>query len=204
MRFVMAAHSKTEKKRRRTRMSLGDWIIIGIILIVVIGVASFLSQPPPPANTPTLTSIAPDFTLQVVGPNGITGQKVSLSSFRGKVVFLEFMVPQCIHCQNMAPVLNKLYHQYGGENIVFLSVSGSGPSWYGATADDVAKFMKTYNTNYPNWFYVIDTSNAVFSMYGVNSTPTFFIIAKNGQVAASYLGETPYETLATDLTRLSA
>jgi len=196
----MSTHSKAEKKQRGRRLGWGDKIIIGIVLIVVIWAAYSLSQPPPP-TTPTLTSLAPDFTLQVVGANGLTGQKVSLSSFRGKVVFLEFMVPQCVHCQNMVSVLDQLYHQYGGENVVFLSVSGSGPSWYGATADDVANFIRAYNTN---WIYLIDTSNTVFSMYGVNSTPTFFIITKNGQVAASYVGETPYQTLAADLSRFSA
>jgi thiol-disulfide isomerase/thioredoxin len=196
----MSTHSKPEKRRRR-RLGIGDKIVIGIVLIVVIWAAYSLSQPSPPPTPSTSNSLAPDFTLQVVGPTGLTGQKVSLSSFRGKVVFLEFMVPQCVHCQNMAPVLDKLYHQYGGANVVFLSVSGSGPSWFGATADDVANFIKAYNTN---WIYVIDTSNTVFSLYGVNSTPTFFIITKNGQVATVYVGETPYQTLATDLTRFSA
>jgi cytochrome oxidase Cu insertion factor (SCO1/SenC/PrrC family) len=41
-------------------------------------------------------------------------------------------------------------------------------------------------------------------MYGVTQTPTFFMIAKNGQIAGTYQGEVAYDTLAADLTRLNA
>ena len=101
----------------------------------------------------------------------------------------------------MVQVLDELYRNFGGQNVVFLSVSGQGSHWFGATPDDVANFIRTYDTN---WIYVVDTSNAIFTMYGVTGTPTFFIIGKNGQIAASYVGETPYPTLAADLSRLSA
>lgn len=200
----MSSHSKIPKtKIRKKGLGWGEKIIIGIVLIVVIWAAYSFSQPPP--TTPTLTSGAPqDFTLPVVGPNGPTGQKITLSSFRGKVVLLEFMVPWCPHCQNMAPVLERLYQQYGPQNVVFLSVSASWPQTPGgppASANDAAKFIQDYHSS---WTYVYDSSNSVFNMYGVNSTPTFFVIGKNGQVAATYNGEVTFETLAADLTRLNA
>jgi len=55
-----------------------------------------------------------------------------------------------------------------------------------------------------NTLYLVDASNNVFNAYGVTGTPTFFIIGRNGQVAASYVGETQYTTLAADLSRLLA
>jgi len=98
----------------------------------------------------------------------------------------------------MAPVLGRLYQQFG-QNVIFLSVAGA---WNGATADDAAQFIRTYSVA---WTVVYDSSNKVFTMYGVNETPTFFLIDKNGKIAVSYpSGEISYDTLAADLTRISA
>jgi thiol-disulfide isomerase/thioredoxin len=192
------------KKRKEKGVSSGE-IIVGLVILVIAvwGVYSLL-QPASPTTTTTSSSGAPDFTLPVVGLNGLTGQTVSLSSFRGKVVLLEFMVPWCPHCQNMAPVLQKLYQEYGPQNVVFLTVSGSWPEQAGgppASASDAAQFIRAYGTT---WTFVYDSSNSVFNKYGVNSTPTFFIIDRNGVVANTYQGEVPESTLATELTKLNA
>ena len=97
----------------------------------------------------------------------------------------------------MAPTLEKLHEQFD-QNVVFLSVAGA---WNGASGNDAAQFIRTYGST---WTYVYDSSNSIFTMYGVNQTPTFFLISKNGQIAGTYQGEVAYDTLAADLTRLSA
>ncbi len=199
----MSSNSKVAKKQRKKGVS--SWEIIGGLVIIVLaiwGVYSF-TQPSQPTQTTTASvrtttgSGAPDFTLPIVGPNGLTGQMASLSSFRGKVVLLEFMEPWCPHCQNMAPVLDTLYQQYGPQNVVFLSVSGP---WNGATASDAAGFIRNYHSG---WTYVYDSSGTTFDAFGVTATPTFFIIGKDGTIAVTYPGEVPAATIAADLTRLN-
>jgi len=186
------------RKAEKKGLSMGEKVVIGVILILVIWGAYSLSQPSNPPTTATTTSgAAPDFTLPVVGAGGLTGEKLTLSSFRGKVVLLEFMVPWCVHCQNMAPALEDLYRQFGPQNVVFISVSGA---WNGATADDAAKFITDYGST---WLYVYDSSGSVFTAYGVSATPTFFIIGKNGQIMATYAGEVAAETLAAAITRFN-
>lgn len=189
--------SKAKGKRER-KFSLGDAVIVGVTLIAIIWLASTFAAPHSQTTTTSeQTGGAPDFTLPVVDQSGLTGQTVSLSTFRGKVVLLEFMVPWCEHCQKMAPVLERLHEQFG-QNVVILSVSGA---WNGASANDAAQFIKTYGST---GTYVYDSSNSIFTMYGVNQTPSFFLISKNGQITGTYQGEVPYDTLAADLTRLSA
>jgi thiol-disulfide isomerase/thioredoxin len=188
-----------KKGKREKKFSLGDAVIVGIALIAIIWGAYTFGVPHPPATTTTSqTGGAPDFTLPVVDQSGLTGQTVSLSSFHGKVVLLEFMVPWCTHCQKMAPVLDKLYQQFGSQNIIFISVSGA---WNGASANDASQFIRAYQST---WTYVYDSSNSIFTMYGVTQTPTFFMIAKNGQIAGTYQGEVAYDSLAADLTRLNS
>jgi thiol-disulfide isomerase/thioredoxin len=207
----MSSRSKARNDRRSgpsrgRKLSLGEKVAIPVILILVIwGVYSF-SQPSHAATVTQATSSAassnqsgaPDFTLPVVDANGLTGQSLSLSSFRGKVVLLEFMEPWCSHCQNMEPVLQSLYKQFGSQNVVFISVAGP---WQGATSGDTARFIHDYSSN---WIYLYDSSGSVMSMYGVNATPTFFIIGKNGVIVTTLQGEQTSATLWSILTQASS
>lgn len=90
----------------------------------------------------------------------------------------------------MASVLDNLYAQYGSGNVVFISVAGP---WNDATAGDAANFVHNYGTN---WTYVYDSSGTIFANYGINSTPTFFIIGKDGSVASTFQGEETSATLS--------
>jgi thiol-disulfide isomerase/thioredoxin len=195
----MSRSSKTRKREERSKgkgLGWAGWIAIIIIVIIVIWAAYSLAQPPAPR--PTLSGGAPDFTLPVVGPNGLTGEKVTLSSFHGKVILLEFMVPQCIHCQNMAPVLEQLHAQYStSSDVVFVSVAS--PFGFGATPTDVASFIRTYHSS---WTYLWDSSGTNFSAYGVSGTPTFFLISKNGSIVQTYEGVVAPATIAADIARL--
>jgi thiol-disulfide isomerase/thioredoxin len=194
--------AKGTRKSDRVRLSKAEMIAIPIILIVAVWVVYSVTQPSGPAPRSTMTSavsstgLAPDFTLPVVDGNGLTGQTITLSSFQGKVVFLEFMEPWCPHCQNLAPTLEDLYSKYqNNPNVVFVSVAGpwNGPDGKPASASDAAKFISTYRTS---WTYVYDSSGTVMnSEYGVNSTPTFFIIGKSGAVFTSFVGEQGESTL---------
>ena len=188
----------------KKRQGLSTWEKVAIPLIIIIalwGVYSYVIVPPPPVtsisvsvSTTVTSGLAPDFTLPVVGPNGLTGQTLTLSAFRGKIVLLEFMEPWCPHCQHMAPILDGLYTQFGQGNVVFISVAGS---FSGATPTDAGAFIAQYGTK---WNYVYDSSGTIFSEYGVASFPTFFIIGKDGTVFSSCnQGEECAGSLAGDL-----
>jgi cytochrome c-type biogenesis protein len=184
---------------RKSSFSRSEKIAIPIIIIIAIWVVYSLSQPAVPSSSTTSiqttgTLGAADFTLPIVSGSGLTGQTLTLSSLRGKVVLLEFMEPWCPHCQDMAPVLEKLYTQYGSGNVVLLSIAGP---WQGATAQDAANFIKNYGSS---WSFVYDSSGSVVSEYGVSATPTFLIIGKDGSIIARYDGEQTFDTLAAGLT----
>ncbi len=166
-------------------------------LMLLLGVIVSLIAPSP-VNSQASGVTVTDFTLPVVGPSGLTGQQASLSQFYGKVILLEFMEPWSSHCQNMAPVLDQLYSQYGGgqRNVVFVSVAGP---FQGATADDVAHFIEQYNTYGSGWTNLYDQSGSTFSPYQVTATPTFYIINVNRIITAVHVGETALPTLASDI-----
>lgn len=183
--------SATEKK------GLGLGIKIGIIVILIIAALAAYSFFQP--FLPTTPSKEPqDFTLPIVDQNGLTGKTVTLSSFRGKVILLDLMEPWCGRCQNMSPILDRLYQEFEPQGVIFLSVAGPRRN---ATVSDAAKFIRDYK---PTWTYTYDSSGEVFTMYNVAKTPTYYIIAKDFTVATTYEAETPYDSLATWLNRLTS
>jgi len=221
--LIMPQRSKLTKTESRGKgFGRGEKIAVGAIIFLAVWAAYSFSQPPAATTTTTshslkvltasathatgtstastqaqasLYPLAPDFTLPVVDPNGPTGETVSLSSFRGRVVLLEFMTPWCGHCQSMVPVLEQLYGQFAPQNVVFLSVSGT---FVGATVEDTVEFIRDHKSS---WTYVYDSSGSVFNQYGVTGTPTFFIIGRNGQIVSSHVGAVAFEILLNDLTR---
>ena len=190
---------------------LSTWEKVAIPIIIIVAIWSLYSfTQPAPATSSSLTNSvsttvsqsgeAPDFTLPVVCSSptncannpapGLSGTMLTLSSFKGKVVLLEFMEPWCPHCQDESAVLSGLYSQYGKQNVVFISVAGP---WDGASASDAATFITKYGTS---WTFLYDSSGTIFSEYGVNATPTFYIISPNGSVSASFTGEETADTLS--------
>ena len=196
----MTSKKGNKEANQKRGLSKAEIIAIPIIIIIAVWAVYSFTQPAPSSTTLPVTyssnaslsqsGDAPDFTLPIVSSSGLTGQTATLSSFRGKVVLLEFMEPWCPHCQRMASVLDSLYSQYGSSNVVFISVAGP---WQGATSDDAANFIRNYGSN---WVYLYDSSGTVFSNYGVQSTPTFFVIGKNGSILTTFTGEQTSDTLS--------
>lgn len=191
---------------KRWKFSRAEKIAAPLLIIIAVWTIYSFAQPssisPKVTYSSSTSSLShsnnvPDFTLPVVDKDGLTGQTITLSSFRGKVVLLEFMEPSCPHCQNMAPILATLNSERAG-NAVFISVTGP---WNGVTAQDTANFVRTYATS---WTIVYDSSGIVFSNYGVQSTPTFFIIGRDGVVSSTFQGEQTHDTLAGALSAATA
>jgi thiol-disulfide isomerase/thioredoxin len=178
---VKAAKKSKVAKAKRPRGK--GALVFAVIIVALLAVGAYiLSQPP--REPGSVGDIAPDFTLPVVNSNGLSDQTVTLSSFRGKVVVLEFMVSWCHVCQQMAPSVEYLKVKYEGQDVVFVSVAGTQQ---GATADSTAGFIRQYQST---WTYVLDTDNSVFERYKVEATPTFFILDRSGKILSKFQGMT--------------
>jgi thiol-disulfide isomerase/thioredoxin len=176
------------------RSSGGGVLIFVAIIVIVVAVGGYIiSQPPHQPGS--MGNIAPDFTLHVVAPTGLSDQTVTLSSLRGKVVVLEFMASWCPICQQMAPPLEYLNQKYQGQDVVFLSVA---TTQNGATAESTADFIKHYNST---WTYVLDTDNSVFSMYKVDATPTILILDRSGTIVSRTQGIVATDALSDAIDR---
>lgn len=185
---------KTTKPERSRGRSV--FVFAAILIIFLAAVAYVISQPPRQAAG--IGDNAPDFTLHVVTATGLTDQTVTLSSFRGKVVFLMFMVSWCQVCREMAPSIEYLSTTYQGQDVVFLSVAGTQK---GATAESTADFIRQYKST---WTYALDTDTSVFTTYGVDATPTFLILDRSGVILSRLQGAVSTAALSSAIDRALA
>jgi peroxiredoxin len=177
--------SRTKPRKKppsaKSKSNRSGLLIFAVIVIVVLLVAGYvISQP---LNEPaTVGEVAPDFTLPIVTSEGVSSQTATLSSLRGKVVVLEFILSSCHYCQQMQSSLAYVHYMYRDKEVVFLSVAGT---LNGATAQSTAEFIKQYNVT---WTHVLDSDNAVFAQYKVQGTPTYLILDKDGKILNKFQG----------------
>lgn len=127
---------------------------------------------------------AEEFTLK--DPQGAT---VPLSSFRGRVVLLNFWATWCPPCREEMPSLNRLHRKFRDQGFVVVAVA----------TDRRSSDVKEYLAKHPVDFQVlIDTEMKTSRLYKVFSLPTSFLIDRNGVILKRYLGEEEWD--APDIT----
>jgi len=123
--------------------------------------------------------LAADFNLQ-----DLEGHPVSLSSMRGKVVFLNVWATWCAPCREEMPSIESLYNEFkSDQGFVVLAVSQDTE---GSKA--VRPFVEQ---NHFKFTVVLDPRNEVGETYGVNGIPESFIIGRDGRIVAHHVG--PYD-----------
>ena len=121
---------------------------------------------------------APDFTLKSAGAKD---GEIKLSSFKGKVVVLEWLNHGCpfVRKHYDSGNMQKLQHKYVSKNVIWLSIISSAPGKqsYVNAADARADVVK--NKAAPS-NVLLDPDGKVGQLYGAKTTPHMFVINKEG------------------------
>ena len=104
---------------------------------------------------------------------------VQLSDYRGQVIVLNFWASWCIPCRDEATVIEKLYREYRGRDVVFLGVNMQD------TESNARAFINEFGLSYPNGR---DLNGSIYIMYGVAGVPETFIIGSDGEVRHKHVG----------------
>ena len=123
---------------------------------------------------PLIGNSAPDFSLE-----DLDRRIVSLSSFRGKPVLLNFWATWCPYCRKERAHLDKLYEAYSDKNLVVVSVS----------IDQSLEALKQFIKKKPAQFVILyDGEGRVSSTFHVAGLPTSFLIDRNGIIKRKFTG----------------
>lgn len=135
-------------------------------------------------NSEENTSAAPDFTVE-----NAEGEKVTLASFEGKPVILNFWASWCSPCKTEMPDFQAAYDTYG-EDIQFMMVNMTDGAR--ETRQSGEDFIKEQGFTFPV-FYDVDLEAAY--AYYVTSIPTTYFIDAEGNILAAGRGMLDSEAL---------
>lgn len=152
------------------------------LIVAAAALAYVASRPNPLVN---VGQPAPGFQLA-----GLNGQTVSLSSYRGKLVLVNFWASWCPECVEEFPTLEKAYrkHRADGFEVIAPSLDERGRK-------AVMPFMAKVETS----FTVCLADPKTAAAYGVRGLPVSFLIGRDGVVLKSYLGAIEPSQLENDI-----
>src|SRR5206468_1390324 len=131
----------------------------------------------PPLDT-RIGQKAPDFTLP-----DLDGKPVSLSTYQGKVVVLDFWATWCPPCREELPHFQTLHTQYRDKGFEILGIAMDENA-----ADVVPGFLKDRNIKYTNLL----ADGKIEELYGpIAGLPTTFIIDRHGTIRKQITGGSP-------------
>jgi thiol-disulfide isomerase/thioredoxin len=112
------------------------------------------------------------------------GTRVTDKDFAGKVTVVNFWYAECAPCRSEAPLLEKTWQQFDGQDVAFLGVNTYNQA---ATAES---FAKEFDVTYPSVIDV-DTKSVTAAFAGVvplSSTPSTVVLGKDGRPTARIVG----------------
>jgi thiol-disulfide isomerase/thioredoxin len=159
------------------------WIVsaaamVGLALLAINGVGGQMRAAAPAAGAcdPNAKPANMNFTLKDIG-----GKDVKLSSFKGKVVLLNFWATWCGPCKVEIPWFNEFHQKYQDKGFVVLGIS----------ADDTVEQLKPFVAQYKMTYPVLvrlgrdDVQEALGPVWGL---PTTLLISRDGKICKKHMG----------------
>jgi len=121
-----------------------------------------------------------DFTLPL-----LDGKRITLSRYKGKVVFLNFWATWCGPCRSEMSSMEAVYQKLKSRGFEIIAVN------LGESKDKVSAFMNEYKLNFPA---ALDERQTTGSQYNVRAIPTTYIIDRRGLIVARMVGSINWNT----------
>ena len=109
----------------------------------------------------------------------LNGRPVSLSDFRGKIVFLNFWTTWCYACRIEMPDMEKLHQKFKNKDFAMVTVNLQ------ESASQVKKFFKELNLTFTA---LLDSGGEVGAHFMITAIPTTFILNKQGIILGKVMG----------------
>lgn len=130
---------------------------------------------------PMVGAPAPDFRLW-----DLHGDPVTLSDYRGKVVFLNFWATWCGPCRVEMPAMERLYRDFDRRHFEMLAIS-TDPQGVSVTRP----FKESLGLTFP---ILHDSDYRVGVSYGARTLPMTFLVDRRGMITHRIFGARDWES----------
>jgi peroxiredoxin len=117
----------------------------------------------------------------------IFGNTVSLSSFRGKIVFLNFWATWCPTCVVEMPSMEKLHQQFKNKDFAMVAVN---------MQESETQVRSFFNKLQLSFTALLDSSGEVAAGLAVSALPTTYFLDKEGRIMGVALGPRQWDKQA--------
>lgn len=161
--------------------NLPRWLSVTIIVMVTIGALYFLSASTKPSEEKTINQSAPEIEGVL-----LDGSPFHLSSYKGKVVLVNFWGTWCPPCRQELPDLVALQEKYQSKGFTIIGMADNNdPSMNEDTyRTALTQFTAANNMHYPN----VPIREGVKATYGIEAFPTTLLLDKDGKVIYATVG----------------
>ncbi|ARD47536.1 peroxiredoxin [Sporosarcina sp. P33] len=124
-------------------------------------------------------NVPPNFELTT-----LSGDKVKLTDYKGKIVILNFWASWCGPCKVEMPYMQKYYERNKGTaNVEIIAVNMTSEERGGSSG--IKKFVDEYGLTFP---ILLDNDGKVMDMYNIITIPNTYIIDKDGLINQKIMG----------------
>lgn len=149
--------------------------LVTVLLSFYIVTLNTIELKPFEVEYPEESFIAPSFDLPA-----LSGGKIRIADYRGKVVFINFWATWCSTCKVEMPSMQKLYDRYKNKGFEMLTISVD------KDRSLVQPFMDQYNLTFP---VLLDPESAVAKkQYRTTGVPETFIVNRSGIIVHKAIG----------------
>lgn len=133
-------------------------------------------------------SFAPELSL-----TDLRGQKLQLSSYRGKVVILDFWATWCGPCGAEIPRFVDLQNKYRDRGLQIIGIS----------LDDDPKPVRSFYQQFKmNYAVAVGDANVAERYGGILGLPVNFVIDREGRIQAKHVGEVDISLIEQEINSL--
>ncbi len=123
----------------------------------------------------------------------LDGHNISLPSYAGKVVLVNFWAAWCTPCAEEIPQFIALQNKYAAKGFQIIGIS---------MEDKESVLREFYRTHHMNFPVAIGNQQIAQQYGGILGLPTSFLIDRDGRIQRKYTSVTDFATIEQDITLL--
>lgn len=117
-----------------------------------------------------------------ISGEGLQGEKLTLTSFRGKVVVMVFWGAWCPICREQFPAEKELAKKYAGKPVALLGVNSD------TERETAARLAKAEELAWPSFFDEGSTRGPIARQWGIEFWPTVILLDHRGVIRYRFQG----------------